>query len=228
MPVRIYDISKKLGLQNKEIIAKAKSLGIAAARVPSSSLDKITAEDLENHLLEDHPELAAKFAAPPVVETPKPAPIEEKVVFITAPPPEPPKPEVKEEPPKLELTPPPVVEAPNRHRHRPNRLDRRLAKKSGLFNCRHARRAATKPPRPKLHHRGPGFPEDRAPGRASVRPAAVKPRRPPANRRSLPPPRRRPNLSRLRPAKSSSSNHRLSCANSPRNSSRSRSKSSPI
>jgi translation initiation factor IF-2 len=112
MPVRIYDISKKLGLQNKEIIAKAKSLGIAAARVPSSSLDKITAEDLENHLLEDHPELAAKFAAPPVVETPKPAPIEEKVVFITAPPPEPPKPEVKEEPPKIELTPPPVIEAP--------------------------------------------------------------------------------------------------------------------
>jgi translation initiation factor IF-2 len=105
MPVRIYDISKKLGLQNKEILAKAKSLGIAAARVPSSSLDKITAEDLENHLLADHPELAAKFAAPPVVETPKPAPIEEKVVFITAPPPEPPKPEVKEEP-------PPVVEAP--------------------------------------------------------------------------------------------------------------------
>ena len=112
MPVRIYDISKKLGLQNKEIIAKAKSLGIAAARVPSSSLDKITAEDLENHLLEDHPELAAKFAAPPVVEAPKPAPIAEKVVFITAPPPEPTKPEVKEEPPKVELTPPPVIEAP--------------------------------------------------------------------------------------------------------------------
>ena len=107
MPVRIYDISKKLGLQNKEILAKAKSLGIAAARVPSSSLDKITAEDLENHLLEDHPELAAKFAAPPVVETPKPAPIEEKVVFITAPPPEPPKPEVK-----VKEEPPPVVEAP--------------------------------------------------------------------------------------------------------------------
>ncbi|MGA2786479.1 MAG: translation initiation factor IF-2 [Verrucomicrobiota bacterium] len=105
MPVRIYDISKKLGLENKEIIAKAKSLGIAAAKVPSSSLDKITAEDLENHLLADHPELAAKFAAPPVVEPPKPAPVEEKVVFITAPPPEPPKPEVKEEP-------PPVVEPP--------------------------------------------------------------------------------------------------------------------
>ena len=27
MPVRIYDISKKLGLENKEVIAKAKALG---------------------------------------------------------------------------------------------------------------------------------------------------------------------------------------------------------
>ena len=47
MPVRIYDIAKKLGLENKEILAKAKELGIAAAKVPSSSLDKITAECLE-------------------------------------------------------------------------------------------------------------------------------------------------------------------------------------
>ena len=114
MPVRIYDISKKLGLENKVILAKAKAMGIAAAKVPSSSLDKITAEDLENHLLADHPEIAAKFAAPPVVEPPKPPPVEEKVVFITAPPPEPPKPEVIAEPPKVEveLTPPPVFEAP--------------------------------------------------------------------------------------------------------------------
>jgi translation initiation factor IF-2 len=116
MPVRIYDISKKLGLENKVILAKAKAMGIAAAKVPSSSLDKITAEDLENHLLADHPELAAKFAAPPVVEAPKPPPVEEKVIFITAPPPppEPLKPEVIEEPPKVEVeaAPPPVVEAP--------------------------------------------------------------------------------------------------------------------
>lgn len=47
MPVRIYDISKKLGLENKLIISKAKELGIAAAKVPSSSLDKISAEWLE-------------------------------------------------------------------------------------------------------------------------------------------------------------------------------------
>ena len=50
MPVRIYDISKKLGLENKEVLAKAKELGIAAARVASSSLDKITAEYLEQEI----------------------------------------------------------------------------------------------------------------------------------------------------------------------------------
>jgi translation initiation factor IF-2 len=119
MPVRIYDISKKLGLENKVILAKAKAMGIAAAKVASSSLDKITAEDLEKHLIEEHPEIAAKFAAPPVVEPPKPAPVEEKVIFITAPPPAPPpepKPEPQPEPAVVEITtattPPPVAEAP--------------------------------------------------------------------------------------------------------------------
>jgi translation initiation factor IF-2 len=63
MPVRIYDISKKLGLENKEVLAKAKELGIAAARVASSSLDKITAEYLEQQLIIAHPERAAATAA---------------------------------------------------------------------------------------------------------------------------------------------------------------------
>jgi translation initiation factor IF-2 len=47
MPVRIYDLAKKLGIESKEVLAKAKELGIAQAKVPSSSLDKITAEFLE-------------------------------------------------------------------------------------------------------------------------------------------------------------------------------------
>ena len=110
MPVRIYDISKKLGLENKVILAKAKALGIAAAKVPSSSLDKISAEWLEGELVKDHPEIAAKIAPPPVVEKPKPAPVEEKVVIITAPPE--PKPEVKVEPPKPVVLPPPPPPKP--------------------------------------------------------------------------------------------------------------------
>ena len=109
MPVRIYDISKKLGLDNKAILAKAKSLGIAAAKVPSSSLDKISAEYLEEQLCKDHPELAAKLAPPPP-PAPKAAPSEPIVVI--KPPPEPPKPEVKEEAPAIELPPVPVIEAP--------------------------------------------------------------------------------------------------------------------
>jgi len=82
MPVRIYDISKKLGLENKEVLAKAKSLGIAAAKVPSSSLDKITAEYLEGEILKDHPE---RIAPQPVPEPPKPAAVE-PVVIVKSPP----------------------------------------------------------------------------------------------------------------------------------------------
>src|SRR5882762_7698154 len=66
MPVRIYDIAKKLGIENKEVLAKAKELGITSARVPSSSLDKITAEFLESHLA------ALRPPPPPVVAAPEP------------------------------------------------------------------------------------------------------------------------------------------------------------
>jgi len=96
MPVRIYDISKKLGLENKEILAQAKAMGIAAAKVPSSSLDKITAEWLEEELVKIYPEAAARLAPKPAPEPLKPAPVEEKIVLITAPPP--PPPEIKPEP----------------------------------------------------------------------------------------------------------------------------------
>ncbi len=64
MPVRIYDLAKKLGIESKEVLAEAKKLGIAQAKVPSSSLDKITAEFLEQ-------QLAALF---PQHKTPKQAP----------------------------------------------------------------------------------------------------------------------------------------------------------
>ena len=58
MPVRIYDIAKKLGIESKDVLAKAKELGIPA-KVPSSSLDKITGEYLEQ-------QIAAKTLPPPV------------------------------------------------------------------------------------------------------------------------------------------------------------------
>ena len=72
MPVRIYDISKKLGLDNKQVLAKAKALSLTAARVASSSLDKITAEYLELEILKD-PELAA-LRLPPAPPPAPPAP----------------------------------------------------------------------------------------------------------------------------------------------------------
>ncbi|HMC29047.1 MAG TPA: translation initiation factor IF-2, partial [Verrucomicrobiae bacterium] len=81
MPVRIYDIAKKLGIENKEVLAKAKELGITSARVPSSSLDKITAEFLESHLAASRP------APPPAVPAPEP-------IIVVKPPEPPPPPEV--------------------------------------------------------------------------------------------------------------------------------------
>ena len=62
MPVRIYDIAKKLGIESKEVLAKAKELGIPA-KVPSSSLDKITAEFLEQQFVPRDP--STTEAAPP-------------------------------------------------------------------------------------------------------------------------------------------------------------------
>ncbi len=78
MPVRIYEIAKKLGIENKQVLSKAKELGITTAKVPSSSLDKITAEYLEDHL---KPAVAAVPEAPP---TSPPAP--EPILIVSAPP----------------------------------------------------------------------------------------------------------------------------------------------
>jgi translation initiation factor IF-2 len=87
MPVRIYDISKKLGLENKQVLSKAKELGIAAARVASSSLDKITAEYLEQQLIVAHPEIATQAAAPaPAPAQPQP---DEGITIVRAPEPAP-------------------------------------------------------------------------------------------------------------------------------------------
>ncbi len=93
MPVRIYDIAKKLGIESKEVLVKAKELGIAAAKVPSSSLDKITAEFLEQQFGQ---------RPAPVVE-PLPPPPPEPIVIVSAPPEPPPEPEP-------EPAPEPVVE----------------------------------------------------------------------------------------------------------------------
>src|SRR5688500_17597385 len=79
MPVRIYDIAKKLGIESKEVLAKAKELGMTAAKVPSSSLDKITAEQLEGQFQPAAPATPAPAPTPPqpmsVITEAPPAPI---------------------------------------------------------------------------------------------------------------------------------------------------------
>src|SRR6185369_5837572 len=76
MPVRIYDIAKKHGIESKDVLAKAKELGISTARVPSSTLDKITAEYLEQHL--PALKLAVPAPAAPPPPPPPPAPVAEQ------------------------------------------------------------------------------------------------------------------------------------------------------
>lgn len=119
MPVRIYDISKKLGLENKQVLSKAKELGIAAARVASSSLDKITAEYLEEQLRKDHPEISAPPPPAPAEPFLIPPPAEPIVVVSAPPEPAPPALEVVAAPPPAEVTTqiqaealPPTPEAP--------------------------------------------------------------------------------------------------------------------
>ena len=93
MPVRIYEIAKKLNLESKFVLNKAKELGIAAAKVPSSTLDKITAEFLEEQLaplakpfeaskpLEVTPVTIIHAPAEPVpAAAPEPEPIPEPMV----------------------------------------------------------------------------------------------------------------------------------------------------
>src|SRR5438552_5449717 len=97
MPVRIYDLAKKLGIESKEVLAKAKELGITTARVPSSSLDKITAEFLEGHF-------TPKPAAAPAPAAPEP------IVVVTTPPPPVESPHVQNEMPQPVEARAPVVE----------------------------------------------------------------------------------------------------------------------
>ena len=121
MPVRIYDIAKKLGLENKDILTKAKELGIAAAKVPSSSLDKISAEWLEEEIIKTNPAVAARLTPKPFEEKPKPV-IEEKIQIIHAPPPPPPvlEPVAEVKPaPQPEPAPPPAPEPISEPVHAP-------------------------------------------------------------------------------------------------------------
>ncbi len=124
MPVRIYEIAKKLGLENKAVLNKAKELGITNAKVPSSSLDKITAEYLEEQLgykpgsvaavavetpaPEGVVPLEAGGGVPPAVPPSEPAPPPPEMPPPSAPPPAvpPAAPPVVIEPPPTSPTPP--------------------------------------------------------------------------------------------------------------------------
>ena len=68
MPVRVYDIAKRQKVDFKTVLAVAKELGIRHAKVPSSSLDKITGEFLEEKVAEWIKSQSAKNEAPKTSE----------------------------------------------------------------------------------------------------------------------------------------------------------------
>jgi translation initiation factor IF-2 len=111
MPVRIYDLAKKLGIESKLVIAKAKALGMAAAKVPSSSLDKITAEFLEDELVKEYPQTAASATAHPVAAPPPPPPAPIHIISQPAPEPEVPPAPMEGLPEFVEAPPLPAVAA---------------------------------------------------------------------------------------------------------------------
>src|SRR5450432_4177862 len=85
MPVRIYEIAKDLNLESKVVLLKAKELGITAAKVASSSLDKITAEYLREQLLPLAP-AGVDTAAAPVAPAPPAEPDRPNFIAPAAPP----------------------------------------------------------------------------------------------------------------------------------------------
>ena len=83
MPVRIYEIAKKAGIPSKDVLAKAKELGITNAKVASSTLDKITAEYLEEQIIGTQesvpaPEQTPATAEPVIITAPEEKPEEEE------------------------------------------------------------------------------------------------------------------------------------------------------
>jgi len=117
MPVRIYEIAKKLGIESKTVLATAKELGIKEAKVPSSSLDKITAEFLEEKLggVKPAEPVAVEAPAAPIliIKAPEPPPAPEPAP-VEAPAPAPAPAEVPIETAAMEASPaaPPAAQAP--------------------------------------------------------------------------------------------------------------------
>jgi translation initiation factor IF-2 len=192
MPVRIYEIAKELGVENKVVLAKAKDLHITAAKVPSSSLDKITGEFLRDELKKELDALGAAAPAPEPAQT-APAPTEEpKIVFVRpTPPPEPaPESEPTREfepapapgPEAAAVEPPPVVETPPAPQPEPPRAQETPSVAEPIQKPPVA--AAAPPSEPKVE------PEPARDHRAQP-PAAPKPQ-PPAAPKPQPPPAPKP------------------------------------
>jgi translation initiation factor IF-2 len=86
MSIRVHDLAKRCGLSNKEMVAKLQAINYPVKSV-SSTVDKITAEDLEKQYgyVPPAPAPAPEPAPPPPPPPPPPAP--EPVIVTPSPPP---------------------------------------------------------------------------------------------------------------------------------------------
>lgn len=76
--INIFRIAKKLGVDNKLVLQKAKELGIKRAKVPSSTIDNISAEYIEAELLKEiakNPSLKRPSSQPSTAKVVKKEPI---------------------------------------------------------------------------------------------------------------------------------------------------------
>ncbi len=97
MPVRIYEIARQVGLTSKDVLVKAKELGIEA-KVASSSIDKISAEYLVGKL-KPEPPAEEKVEEPAAPVEPAPIVIVKEEKKEEEPPAESEEPEAEEEAP---------------------------------------------------------------------------------------------------------------------------------
>ncbi len=195
MPVRIYDLAKKLGLESKEVLARAKELGITSAKVPSSSLDKITAEYLESqftprvaargpeHVEGEHAPAehgSATIAPPEHAHAPAPVVVAPGVETVSAAP---------EQPPAVEIAPPieaaaapvsePVSAAPAPHPHAPAPAAAPEGPPAPAAETAAPVPAAPISPAPVVESAAPIAVEAKAPTSPTPSPAPVAPAQPP-------------------------------------------------
>jgi translation initiation factor IF-2 len=169
MGIRVYDISKKYGVENAVIIEKLHALGYKQVKQPSATIDKITAEYLIQelglkevvHAPPPEPTPPPPPAPPPVAEPPPVAPAKAPAATVAQKPPVAP-PVVAKAPTAMVAPPakPPTV----LHKPTPPVIPPIPVKPAAPVVTRPAQHAPVAPPKPPEPPKSPAPPEPPKPG----------------------------------------------------------------